>query len=150
MARVKIDGMDDLEKSLKRLGKVPQVASNRAARSGAKIGLNATRKNAPEGESGQLAKGIIMKKERKVIAGKAVFDIMMDPAKNDIFVKESANGKRSYYPASMEYGFMTVDGGYVPGYRYFRRGLTENKIPIEKAMVESFAKEIDKAWNKRG
>jgi hypothetical protein len=70
---------------------------------------------------------------------------MMDPAKNDQFVKMSKDGKRSYYPASQEYGFLTVDGGYVPGYRYLRRAITDNETEIEKKVIEVATKEAEKA-----
>lgn len=148
MARETIVGMKELERSIKRLGKVPQSVVTKAALGGARIALKAAKANAPE-DSGELKRGLIMKAERRVKIGKKVYDIMMDPAKNDLFVKVSKSGKRSYYPASQEYGFMTVDGGYVPGYRYMRRSLTENARAITNKMVQEGAKAIDKALNAR-
>ncbi|WP_438498018.1 HK97 gp10 family phage protein [Paenibacillus sp. IHBB 3054] len=143
-----IIGMRELERSFQRLGKVPQTVATKAARAGAKIAFKATKANAPE-DSGELKRGLVMKPERRVKVGKKVYDIMMDPAKNDIFAKVSKSGKRSYYPASQEYGFMTVDGGYIPGYRYMRRGLTEHARTISKAMVDEGSKAVDKALNAR-
>ncbi|GBF73213.1 hypothetical protein PA598K_01498 [Paenibacillus sp. 598K] len=140
--------MKELERAMKRLGKVPQTIVTQAARAGATIPLRASKANAPE-DTGDLKSGIIMKKERRTKIGKAVYDIMMDPAKNDIFVKTTKDGTRYYYPASMEYGFMTVDGGYVPGYRFLRRGLVENVTRIESRVIEVAGKAVDKAWRAR-
>lgn len=141
----KIEGMKELERAFKELGKVPQSTATKSARAGTTIGFKAAKANAPV-DSGDLKSGIIMKKERRTVQGKAVYDVMMDPAKNDIFAETSKDGERSYYPASQEYGFLTVDGGYVPGYRFFKRSIAENARVIEKKMVDVAAKDIDKAW----
>lgn len=146
--RSDIQGMKELEKAIKQMGKVPQKVATKAARAGASIALKAAKNNAPV-DSGELKRGIILKGERRVKIGKKMYDVMMDPAKNDIFVKMSAEGKRSYYPASQEYGYMTADGGYVPGFRYLRKSITENSRAIESKIVEVAAKEIDKAMNAR-
>lgn len=145
MAIFKIDGMRKLEKTFQKLGKVPQTVATKAARAGATVALRATRANIPEGETGELKKGLILKKERRTVQGKAVYDVRFDPKKNEVFVKTSKAGKRSYYPASQEYGFLTKSGGYVPGYRFMRRGITEHRIPIITKMVSVAGKEIDKA-----
>jgi len=141
-------GFDDLEKSFQALGKVPQTVSNQSARAGASVALKAAKKNAPEDE-GNLKKGIIMKRERSRVKGKAVYDVMIDPNMNDVFVKISKEGKRSYYPASQEYGFLTVDGGYVPGYRYLRRAVDDHKSEIERQALKKAEQAIDKAMKKR-
>lgn len=138
-----------LQKSFKRLGKVPQSAVNKAARVGGRIALQAAKANAPE-ETGDLKSGIILKKERKQKAGKTVYDVLMDPNMNDIFAKVSKNKKRYYYPASQEYGFMTVNGGYVPGFRFLRNALEDNYKPIKDKVVDVLAKEVDKALKKKG
>lgn len=143
-----IQGMKELERAIKQMGKVPQKVATKAARAGASIALKAAKNNAPV-DSGELKRGIILKGERRVKIGKKMYDVMMDPAKNDIFVKMSAEGKRSYYPASQEYGYMTADGGYVPGFRFLRKSITENSRAIESKIVEVAAKEIDKAMNAR-
>ncbi|MEK5415060.1 HK97 gp10 family phage protein [Paenibacillus sp. FSL L8-0708] len=146
--RSDIVGMKELEKAFKRLGKVPQTVATKAAKAGAQIAFKAVKQNAPV-DGGDLKSGVILKAERRVKVGKKVYDIMMDPTKNDIFVKTSRVGKRSYYPASQEYGFMTVDGGYVPGFRYLRKGITENKRAIENKMVDVAGKAVDKALSAR-
>lgn len=143
-----IIGMKELERSIKKMGRVPQTIATKAARAGATIALKAARKNAPE-DKGNLKGGVILKAERRVKIGKKMYDVMMDPSKNNIFVKTSEDGKRSYYPASQEYGFMTADGGYVPGYQYLRKSITENSREIENKIVDVASKAIDKALNER-
>jgi hypothetical protein len=148
MARkTEIIGMRELERAFRELGKVPQPAATQSARAGARIALRAAKANAPE-DTGALKQGIILKGERTRTRGKKVYDVMMDPAKNDIFVKMTKDGKRYYYPASQEYGFLTVDGGYVPGYRFLRRAIDENAEQIERRVLEVAGREVDKALRK--
>lgn len=142
-----IVGMKELLAQIDRLGKVPQVAVNKAAQKGATIARKAAKANAPR-LTGALKRGIILKKERKTKPGKTVYDVMMNPAMNDIFVKVSKSGKRSYYPASQEYGFFTRDGGYVQGKRYLSNALSGNSDQIEKTVVQVLSDEIDKAISK--
>jgi hypothetical protein len=148
MARNEIEGMRELERSIRRLGRVPQAIATKAARAGAVIAFRAAKNNAPV-DTGNLKGGIILKGERRVKVGKKVYDIMMDPAKNNVFVKTSAEGKRSYYPASQEYGYMTADGGYIPGFQYLRKAITENARSIERKVVEAATKAVDKALSER-
>lgn len=138
----KIDGWDDLEKTIKKLGELPQKCVTPAAKDGAQIALQAARAKAPK-DTGQLQKGIILKGEKKTVSGKKVYDVMMDPAMNDVFVK-MANGKRYYYPASMEYGFITKDGKKTAGHHFLKASLVDNKTEIENKVVGRLAKEIDK------
>lgn len=128
---------------------MPQVAANKSARQGGRMAQKAVKRNAPE-DTGDLKRGIRMKAERKVKVGKRVYDIIMDPAMNHIFVKTSADGKRSYYPASQEYGWMTPEGKYIPGYNYFRKSLDDNAQAIEKKIFEVAGKEVDKIIQRRG
>ena len=149
MARFEIEGMKELEKMIKELGNLPQRVVTPAARKGMTIALKAARNNAPE-DSGDLKKAIILKGEKSRLRGKKIYQVTLDPAMNDVFVKESADGKRSYYPASQEYGYLTKDGGYVPGFRFMKRALEENVGAIEKTIVETMSKEIDKVMRRGG
>ncbi len=149
-----IGGMMDLQQLFSQLERVPQRVATRAARRGAAIGLRAARANAPE-DTGQLKRGIILKRERSQSKGKAVYQVTIDPKMNNVFVKMTGGGavskkKRAYYPASMEYGFMTVDGGYIPGYRYLRRAADDNATRIESEILRETTKEIDKALSGKG
>ncbi|MDD9266054.1 HK97-gp10 family putative phage morphogenesis protein [Paenibacillus sp. GCM10023248] len=143
-----IDGLRRLERDMRRLGQVPQKVANKAARAGAAIARKAAKSNAPV-DTGQLKKGVIMKAERKVKPGKKVYGVMIDPKMNDVFVKLSKTNKRSYYPASQEYGW-TTNGHYTPGYRYLRHAIENNADKIEKQVIQTAGKEIDKILSERG
>jgi len=145
MAKVKyeIEGMKELEKTIRKLGKLPQKCVTKAAKKGAQIALKAAKQNAPF-LTGALEEGIILKGEKTRKKGKKVYQVTMNPAMNDVFVKTTKDGKRYYYPASQEYGFITKNGGYVPGFHYLRDSLVDNKERIEKTVVDVLAKEIDK------
>lgn len=140
-------GFDNLMRDFERLGKVPQSAATRAAQAGGRIALKAAKANAPV-DTGELRDGIILKGERNRERGKKVYDVMMDPAKNHIFVKTTKEGKRYYYPASQEYGFLTVDGGYIPGYGFLRRSVDDNAEAIERKILEVAGREVDKVLRK--
>lgn len=83
--------------------------------------LNSIRSVAPQ-RTGVLKQGLIQspQAEHSATPGKVVYDLYPDPAKNNVFAKYTRNGKRYYYPASMEYGFRLVNGGYYPGKYYMR------------------------------
>mgnify|MGYP002623667914 CR=1 FL=1 len=156
-----IIGFDDLMRDFERLGKVPQSAATRAAQAGGRIALKAAKANAPV-DTGELRDGIILKGERNRERGKKVYDVMMDPAKNHIFQKQTKSGYRRrrtkegvsmqkggyYYPASQEYGFLTVDGRYIPGYGFLRRAIDDNAEQIERKILEVAGREVDKALRK--
>lgn len=145
-----VDGVEDLQALFGELERVPQTAASQAARAGGSIARRAARKNAPE-DDGMLKRGIILKREKNRTKGKATYQVTIDRALNDHFVKVSKDGKRSYYPASQEYGFLTVNGQYVPGYRYMRRAIDDNTSEIEKKMLEVTGKAVDKVLaRKRG
>lgn len=141
--KFKIEGMEELEKTIRKLGKLPQKCVTKAAKKGAQIALKAAKQKAPF-LSGDLEEGIILKGEKTRRKGKKVYQVTMNPAMNDVFVKTTKDGKRYYYPASQEYGFITKNGGYVPGFHYLRDSLVDNKERIEKTVVDVLAKEIDK------
>lgn len=72
--------------------------------------------------TGALRGGLIVspQAERSATPGKVVYDLYPDPGKNNVFAKYARDGKRYYYPASMEYGFRLINGGYYPGKYYMR------------------------------
>ena len=142
-AKFEVEGLKELERTIRQLGKLPQKCVTPAAKKGARIALKAARAKAPW-ETGELSNGIVLKGERARKKGKKVYQVTLDPAKNDIFVKTTKDGKRYYYPASQEYGFITKDGGYVPGLHYLRNSIDDNKAEIERVTVQELAKQIDK------
>lgn len=160
MARVyfRVEGMDELEKSLKRLGKVPQKHVTASSRKAMNIVLKQSRASAPY-ETGALKKGIKMVGERSRQKGKKVYRIVFDRNMNHIFQKPVKNvgesghkgaRKTAYYPHSQEYGFFARDGKYIPGYRFIGDSFNENVRNIEKTIVSEMKKRIDAEIVKAG
>jgi hypothetical protein len=156
MARkTSVQGAKELDRLFDRLEKAPRRIAYKAARKGAVIPLRAAKRNAPV-DTGNLKRGIVMKRERARNDAKAVYQITIDPKMNDVFVKMSTNSKdskgqakRSYYPASQEYGYMTKNGRYIPGYRYMRRAADDSKSAVEKEIMGETMKLIDKELRQR-
>lgn len=145
MAKVnfKIEGMKELERSLKKLGKVPQKHVTASAKKGMNISLKDSRANAPY-DTGMLKKGIVLKGERSRYKGKKVYRVVFDRAMNDVFQKKNKEGKvTGYYPVSQEYGYFAKNGRYIPGYRFIRDSLTDNVSKIESTIVSEMKKKID-------
>lgn len=136
-------GIDEVLEALKGFEKLPQKCVSRAAKSGAEVAKDYAVWNAPY-KTGELRKGIILKRERNNLSGKQVYQVVIDPKKNNIFLKYTIEGERYYYPASQEYGFIKRNGGIVPGKHYLRNSLMVNKRFIEKTMIDELIKEIDK------
>jgi hypothetical protein len=79
-------------------------------------------------DTGELKGGIISdvtwdKNKSKAFAGAG-----MDRAKNDVFVKYSASGKRYYYPTSVEYGHGDPKKGERP---FLRISLKKKRTAIK-------------------
>ncbi|KAF5047426.1 hypothetical protein DSECCO2_460570 [anaerobic digester metagenome] len=145
MAKIKfkVEGMKELEKSLKKLGKVPQKHVTTSSKKGMTIALKDSRANAPY-DTGMLKKGIILTGEHSIVNGKKVYRIVFDRSMNDVFQKKNADGKvTGYYPISQEYGFFAKNGRYIPGYRFISDSLTENTAKIEKTIVSTMKTKID-------
>lgn len=149
MARNHIEGLDALMRDFQKLGRVPQTVATQSARAAGLIALRAARAKAPV-DIGNLKLGLIMKREKSRTKGKSVYQVTLDHKFNKFFVKVSKDGKRSYYPASQEYGFLSVNGRYIPGYRYLRRAIDDNKSTLERKMIETAGKAIDKILRKKG
>lgn len=146
--KVKIEGMKELNRSLKRLGEVPQKHVTSSVRKGMNVAFKAAKYNSPV-ETGELKGGLKMVGERSKIKGKKVYQIVFDRAKNDIFQKKNKEGKViGYYPASMEYGFFARNGRYIPGYHFLKKSLEENSGQVQKVVVESMQSKIEKELNK--
>lgn len=149
--------------TLSRVEKVPQRAVTKAAGKGATVVRKAVRGAVPE-DTGALKRGIIRNGERSRIKGKKVYDLMFDPRMNDVFRKEipapgtkHPGARRSewdyaYYPASMEYGFLTRSKGgglsYVPGYHFMRDAAQSAEFPARQATIQAFTAELEKEWLK--
>ncbi len=152
MAKVKfkIEGMEELERSIKKLGKVPQKHVTSSSRKAMNISLKDARANAPY-DTGALSKGMKLKGERSRQKAKKVYQVIFDPKYNHIFQKKSKDGKiTGYYPVSQEYGFFAKNGRYIPGFRFVRDSLADNVKAIEKTIVSEMKKKIDAEIAKAG
>lgn len=148
--KFRIEGMEELERSLRKLGKVPQKHVTSTSRKAMNISLKDARANAPY-DTGALSKGMKLKGERSRFRGKKVYQVIFDPAMNDVFQKKNAAGKViGYYPVSQEYGFFAKDGRYIPGYRFVSDSLSDNVRKIEKTIVTDMKKKIDTEIAKQG
>ena len=141
--KYKVEGMKELENTIRKLGKIPQSCVTKAARKGANIPFKTAKQKAPE-DTGLLKKGLMLKGEKSRFKAKKVYQVTFNPAYNDFFAKVSKEGKRAYYPASQEYGFKTVNGRYIPGFHYLKESIDDNARSIEKTIVDVLAKELDK------
>lgn len=146
--KVKIEGMKELNRSLKRLGEVPQKHVTSSVRKGMNIAFKDAKAKAPI-ETGELQGGIKMVGEKSKVKGKKVYQIVFDRAKNAVFQKRNKEGKvTGYYPASMEYGFFARNGRYIPGYHFLKKALEENSGKVQKKIIEDMQNKIEKELNK--
>ena len=155
--KFKIEGMKELQRSMKKLGKVPQKHVTSSARKGMNVSIKDARANAPY-DTGALKKGIVLKGEKSKLKGKKVYRVVFDRSMNDVFQKPIKNpgsrggsGKNTgYYPISQEYGYFAGDGNYIPGFRFVSDSLTDNVRGIEKTIVSTMKTKIDEEIRKAG
>lgn len=153
VATIKIDTDDirGLELAAKAIGGVTKKQLTPSVRKAMKPVLQAARDAAPV-DTGTLKKGIVLKGEKNKPPLKKVFQVTMDKKKNDVFVKgldESGEGKRAYYPASQEYGFLKKSGGKVPGKHFLRKAAEQQEDQLPGAIVDNLISEIQKEWVKK-
>lgn len=153
-----LQDLPKFHKTLKRVEKVPQKAVTKAAGKGANVVRKAIRATVPV-DTGTLKRGIVRDGERSRVKGKKVYKLMFDPGMNDVFQRPiknpgEAGGKSdyAYYPASMEYGFLTRSKGgglsYVPGYHFMREAAEASELPAKQAMIKAVTAELEKEWAK--
>lgn len=148
--KFKIEGMDKLQKDLKKLGSTPQKHVTAAAKKGMNISLKSSKANAPY-DTGMLKKGIILTGEKSKTKGKKVYRVVFDRSMNDVFQKKNAEGKvTGYYPVSQEYGFFARNGRYIPGFRFIHDSLVNNTQRISKTIIDTMKTKIDQEIVKVG
>lgn len=157
--KFKIEGMKELQKNLKKLGKVPQKHVTSSSKKAMTIVLRQAKANAPVGETGNLKRGIKLVGEKSRINGKKVYRIVFDREMNSVFQKpvknpgESGNKKArrtAYYPVSQEYGYFLRNGKYKPGLRFIRNALEDNTQKVATTIVDTMKKKIDDEIRKAG
>jgi len=146
----KIEGIKELNKSLEKLGKVPQKHVTAAARKGMNIVLKSAKAKAPI-DSGDLKKGIKLNGEKSRYKGKKVYQVIFDSAMNDVFQTKDKDGNiNGYYPVSQEYGFFAKNGRYIPGYNFMHYALNNNAPTVQKVMITTMKTKIDQEIAKVG
>jgi len=150
-----------LQASLLKMEKLPQKVVTKAAGKGATVAGKAVKAAAPRGQTRELSKGFKRKAEKSRTKGKKVYQYAMDPAKNDIFQKPiknpgEAGGKHkthAYYPASVEYGFLTRSKGggltYVQGTHFVRNAAVKAAPVVESVIMKTLTEELEKEWKKK-
>ena len=159
MADISFDTKDikAFEAMLTDLGGCPPKVATKAAGKGASIVRRSIRESAPKGETGNLKRAIKRTSERSSKKGKKVYEITFDRAYNDVLQRPiknpgEAGGKsdKAYYPASMEYGFLTRSKGggisYVPGYHFMRTGAEDADASAKEAISSTAMQELEKIW----
>jgi hypothetical protein len=141
MNGMEIEGFNELIGLIDQLGKVPQKVATKAARSGAQMDLTATKADAPVYD-GWLKASLKLFGEKAKSPGKKVYEITFDRAYNSKLVKVSKSGKRSYYPASQEYGWQY--GGPHHGLQYMKNSAEQTGSMVEQKIVDVAKSEIDK------
>ena len=149
--------MAQLQKSIDRLGKVPQKYVTPAAKKGMNIVLRDSRASAPF-DDGDLKKGMKLVGEKSRYKGKKVYEVVFDRAMNDVFRKPikdpgSRGGKgndTAYYPISQEYGYFAGNGNYIPGFKFIHHSLAKNTQIVSNTMVSALRKKIDAEIMKGG
>ncbi|MFZ3132765.1 MAG: HK97 gp10 family phage protein [Desulfosporosinus sp.] len=139
-----VTGVREVQQLLDQVGKAPAKALTKAVRPAAKLVQKAAKNRAPA-DSGALKKGIKIKAERRK-KGKRVYQIGVFGAAGggEEFVKISKSGKRSYYPASQEYGWTDEHGNYTPGYQYLRKAADVDGRMVHSMILETLGQELDR------
>jgi len=139
----KVEGMEEVQKGIEKIGKVPQKHVTASSKKAMNIVLKQSRANAPV-DTGMLKKGIKLVGERAKVKGKKIYRVVFDRNMNDVFQKKNKKGKvTGYYPVSQEYGFFAKNGRYIPGYRFIHDSLADNTQKVEKTIVDEMKKRID-------
>lgn len=156
--KFKVDGMDSLIRSFKRLGQVPQKHVTASVKKAMGSPLKQAKADAPE-DTGALKKGIVLKGEKSKTKGKKIYRIVFDDSMNDIFQKArmvtKKNGTQTervtgYYPVSQEYGWFTRSGSYIPGIRFARGAMEDNAGLVSRTIIGTMANKISQELRKAG
>ncbi len=159
-------GIVKMVKALDKMGKSPQKAITKAANAGATVAQRAFRQSpVPVGETGNLQRAVkAAKKKRHSFArrqrGVAMYDITWPDDMNDVLQKPVKNpgeagstatkSGHAYYPASIEYGFLTRSKGngysYVPGTQILHSKMDAEAPSVMDRTIKKAEEELDKLW----
>lgn len=148
--KFKIEGMNKLQNSLKKIGGVPQKYVTPASKKAMRIVQKDAKSDAPY-LTGDLERGIILAPEKTKTKGKKIYRVVFDRAMNDVFQKPNKDGKiTGYYPVSQEYGFFAKNGRYIPGYAFARGALEKDAPKVAETIISTMQKKIDTEIAKGG
>lgn len=157
--------MDDLleaRRTFDAMGQLPAKIVTAAAGRGATVVKRAVKNSAEIPVlTGTMRKAVRrLRAERSKVKGKKVYPVGFDSKLNDVLQKPiqnpgEAGGENShaYYPASMEYGFLTRSKGggisYFPGFHFMAEVGERTREAAKAAMAKKFNEAIQKEWRKR-
>lgn len=157
--------MDDLleaRRTFDAMGQLPARIVTAAAGRGATVVKRAVKNSAEIPElTGTMRKAVRrLRAERSKVKGKKVYPVGFDPAMNSVLQKPIRNpgeaggqNDKAYYPASMEYGFLTRSKGggisYFPGFHFMAAAGESVRDEANAAMAKKFNEAIQKEWRKR-
>ena len=137
--RMDVSGIEQLNKNILALEKQMATKLGEAVLAGAEIIRDDARQRAPR-DTGELAAGIVAAVTWDKKAPVAYAAAMMDKNKNDKFVKISKNGKRYYYPASIEYGHPRAAAR-----PFMRPAMDANKRQVKAVIQKQIAEVVNNA-----
>lgn len=157
--------MDDLleaRRTFDAMGQLPARIVTAAAGRGATVVKRAVKNSAEIPVlTGTMRKAVRrLRAERSKVKGKKVYPVGFDPAMNSVLQKPIRNpgeaggqNDKAYYPASMEYGFLTRSKGggisYFPGFHFMAAAGESVRDEANAAMAKKFNEAIQKEWRKR-
>lgn len=157
--------MDDLleaRRTFDAMGQLPARIVTAAAGRGATVVKRAVKNSAEIPVlTGTMRKAVRrLRAERSKVKGKKVYPVGFDPAMNSVLQKPIRNpgeaggqNDKAYYPASMEYGFLTRSKGggisYFPGFHFMAAAGEIVRGEANAAMAKKFNEAIQKEWRKR-
>ena len=130
-----ITGAEELLKMLDSGRMAPAKVLTKATKTGAEIVRNDAKMNSPV-KKGELRRSIRLKSEKSKKVGKKVYRVLFI---GDNLAKISSTGKRSFYPASQEYGWKTQNGKKVRPKDFMKNAIKQNRSIIEETIMVSLA-----------
>lgn len=163
------------QKTLMQIGGMQQKYVTQAARAAQKYVLHEVKNAAPRGKTGKLAENIVSVGERIKLKGKKVYQTTFaggeeaNAALQKTIKRPGVAGgknKKAYYPASVEYGFLTRanEGGglkyvaarktgiglkRVEGTHFMRKAAEKAGPKAEQIMINTLKKRLAKEWAKK-
>lgn len=158
---VDLKDLKEAKKTFDAMGTLPAKIVTAAARRGATVAKRAVQGSGEMPvDTGTMRKALRTKREKSRRKGKKVYEVVFDPALNAYLQRPIKNpgeaggqSAKAYYPASMEYGFLTRSKGggisYSPGFHFMRDEGEAVREPVKEEMARKFNEAIQKEWKKR-